>query len=148
MGRAERQNKILELIKEQEIETQEELAAALAVAGFDVTQATVSRDIKELSLIKSMGHDKKYKYIYRGDEMPVSIHMGLFRKLIVSIQSANNLIVIKTLSGSANVLASYIDKLKEPEILGTVAGDDTILMVIDCNENALIWIQKLKEMFL
>ena len=123
---------IKEIIESQEIETQEELSDALRQAGFKVTQATISRDIKELGLIKALDENKKYRYVFvENSDLKISTKLiTLFRESVVSIASAENLIVIKTLSGSANAAAMAIDKLNLPEMLGCVAGDDTLLMVI------------------
>ncbi|AGL02003.1 arginine repressor [Desulfoscipio gibsoniae] len=128
-----RHKKILELIKEQEISTQEDLVVALQNAGFSVTQATVSRDIKELGLIKVPGNTGISRYTVAGE--PVNPRnedrmKRLFRDSVVSLDYSENLIIIKTPPGEAQGVASTIDNAGWPEIIGTVAGDDTILIII------------------
>lgn len=132
-----RQNKILELIKYQEVDTQEKLASLLRAAGYKVTQATVSRDIKELQLIKSISDRGKSCYVLPTKaEPPVSDRFKkILRETIQSIDSAENLIVIKTLSGCASAAAEAIDTSNYPEIIGTLAGDNTILVIVDSKEH-------------
>jgi transcriptional regulator of arginine metabolism len=123
--------KILEIIENNPIATQEELSEKLKKEGFNVTQATVSRDIKELRLIK-VPWDDNYKYA-QPENAPAVISekfVRLFRESITGIDYSENLIVIKTLSGTANAAAAAIDSLNWNEILGTVAGDDTILVIV------------------
>ena len=134
--RSARQSKILDIISKQEIETQEDLSAALKRAGISVTQATISRDIKELGLIKVLSDNKKYKYaiVDMGEQKISNKFLNLFRESVVSIASSENLIVIKTISGSANAAAMAIDKLGFKEMLGCVAGDDTLLIVVTSKE--------------
>ncbi len=127
-----RQVAILEIIASGGVETQEELADELRKRGFQVTQATVSRDIKELRLIKSTSSDGSYRYI-TVDKTKSGLNERLIRvfsETVVSMRSAYNQIIIKTLSGSANIAAETIDSLQWPEILGTIAGDNTILMIV------------------
>ena len=129
-----RQAKILELVRERTIETQEELAAVLRSEGFDVTQATVSRDIKELSLIKIPG-DNNSSYYALSDEQVVRRGgedrlKRLVRLSLSDINSSENLIIIKTPPGEAQGMASAIDHVHWAEIIGTVAGDDTILVIV------------------
>ncbi|WP_347487557.1 arginine repressor [Desulfoscipio sp. XC116] len=128
-----RHKKILELIKEKEISTQEDLVAVLQNAGFLVTQATVSRDIKELGLIKVPGNSGISRYTVPGEPMNPRNEdrmKRLFRDSVVSLDYSENLIIIKTLPGEAQGVASTIDNASWPEVIGTVAGDDTILIVI------------------
>ncbi|MDR3293797.1 MAG: arginine repressor [Clostridiales bacterium] len=131
MPKSKRQAKILELISNGAVETQDELTALLCTAGFDVTQATVSRDIKELGLVKTASDGGAYKY-FQSIQTPKlsSRRIDLFKGAVVSVDSAENIIVIKTISGSASSAAALVDTLKEPAILGTVAGDDTIFVVV------------------
>ncbi|NLC16427.1 MAG: arginine repressor [Clostridiales bacterium] len=131
MGRTSRQTKILEIISKKDIETQEELVAELKKVNFNVTQATVSRDIKELGLIKVLGESRKYKYaLEKTGNSNISVKLtNLFRESVISIDSANNLIVVKTLSGSANAAAVMVDKSGYDGVLGCIAGDDTFLIV-------------------
>ncbi len=132
-----RQRKILELIKSYDIETQEDLVNRLRDSGFDVTQATVSRDIKELSLIKIASGNSKYKYFVTAEPRH-NLNMNRLSKLLkdsaTSIDYSDNLIVIKTLPGVANAIASCIDHIQWPEVIGTIAGDDTILLVVKPKE--------------
>ena len=128
-----RHKKIMELIKEHEISTQEDLAEALQIAGFSVTQATISRDIKELGLIKVPGNSGISCYTLPGDSVNAKNEdrmKRLFRDAVIFMDKSENLIIIKTLPGEAQGVASTIDNVGWPEIIGTVAGDDTILIVI------------------
>ncbi|MGF6375471.1 transcriptional regulator of arginine metabolism [Clostridiales Family XIII bacterium PM5-7] len=135
--RYSRQNKILELITNHEIETQDKLAAMLHDEGFEVTQATISRDIKELQLIKALSSSGKYKYAVSGrQDAPISDRfVKIFRETITSFASAQNLIVIKTLSGCGPAAGEAVDCIGLPHVIGSVAGDNTLLMVIDKEEN-------------
>jgi len=133
-----RHAKILEVIEQKDIETQEELAEELRSHGFDVTQATVSRDIKELRLIKVLTPSGTYKYatIDKAESKNWERLIRVFSESVTSIDCANNLIVVKTLSGNAQAAAAAIDALNWPEILGCVAGDDTILVVVRDGDKA------------
>ena len=127
-----RQIAILEIIAEQAIETQEELADALRNHGFQVTQATVSRDIKELRLVKALSADGAYRYV-ASDKNESGLNerlVRMFSETVISISYAYNQIIIKTLSASASIAAETIDSLQWPEILGTIAGENTILMIV------------------
>lgn len=132
MARSARQIKLLDIIAKRDIETQEALASALISEGFKVTQATISRDIKELGLIKVMTPDKRYKYA----QPSMQEHSGnlklinLFKESVLSIEASQNIIVIKTLIGAASTSALLIDKMNISEIMGCVAGDDTIILVV------------------
>lgn len=147
MHRNARQHKILELISTMEIDTQEELCAELNKLNFNVTQATISRDIKELKLYKISGLTKKYKYAcLESDDDSVRGKMKtLFRECVQTITSANNLIVVKTMRGNGSTAGLFVDSLQLKEILGSIAGDDTLLIVVDTNENTHIVAQKLRE---
>lgn len=147
MPRSSRQSKILELISKKPIETQEELVDELLAHKLKVTQATVSRDIKELGLIKIMDEGtRRYKYTYiENDSQKLNNKaINIFRHSVISIDSANNLVVIKTLSGSANAAAAVIDKLDTDSILGSIAGDDTLLIVLRTNEDVSAVLSTLK----
>lgn len=132
MARTGRQLKLIEIINKNEIETQEALAEALRNEGYLVTQATVSRDIKDLGLIKVMTPNKTYMYAQPAstEQKSSGKMLNLFRECVISIDYAGHLIVIKTVSGGANSAATLVDKLNFPEVMGCVAGDDTILVVI------------------
>ena len=143
-----RQVAILDIIEKQEIETQEELASALNARGIRVTQATVSRDIKELRLLKVLTPSGKYKSA-TGDQADNNLTDRFIRMLaesLLSVSSANNLIVVKTLSGSANVAAEALDSMHWPEVLGTLAGDNTVLLIIRSNEETLTVTSRIREM--
>ena len=133
-----RQNAILELIRERDIETQEEFANELKTLGIVVTQATVSRDIKELRLLKVLAADGGYKYATadKADHSLSDRFVRMFVDSVLSITYSNNIIVIKTLSGSANAAAEAIDSMRWTEILGTMAGDNTILVIVRTNDDA------------
>ncbi len=135
--RYSRQDKILELIEKYEIETQEALAEKLSENGFNVTQATVSRDIRELQLVKiptSDGHSK-----YSASAPVAAISDGRFQKIfkntVISIASSGNIIVLKTLTGCANAAGEVVDTTGVPGILGTLAGDNTVFVVVDSPEH-------------
>ncbi len=127
-----RQNEIIRLITSGDIETQEELASALRSLGYKVTQATVSRDIRELRLIKVPAKGGGFKYA-KPERHEIAVSERLARILadsLVNVDSSGNMIVVKTLSGSANVAAEALDNLGWSEILGTIAGDNTIFIVV------------------
>ncbi len=135
--KARRQALIREIVESQSIQTQEELAQALGERGMVVTQATVSRDIKEMHLLKVLAEDGSYRYATM-DREEQGTNERLIRMLsdsVVSMDSANNLIVIRTLPGSAHVAGEAVDCLKWPEVLGTIAGDNTILVIVRSNED-------------
>lgn len=128
-----RHARIKEIIEHSVIETQEDLALALKKQHIVVTQATVSRDIKELMLIKVPTGDGRYRYAYPTEkELIYSKNrlINLFRDSVLGINFSENIVIIKTLPGVANAVASALDHAKWPEIIGTVAGDDTILIVV------------------
>ena len=135
--KAKRQALIREIVESQCIQTQEELADALARHGMVVTQATVSRDIKEMHLLKVLSEEGGYRYATM-DKSEQGMNERLIRMLsdsVVDMSSANNLIVIHTLPGSAHVAGEAVDSLHWPEVLGTIAGDNTILVIARSNED-------------
>lgn len=136
--KSKRQAKILELIARFEIETQEELAARLNDAGFSVTQATVSRDIRELNLSKVAGHRGKQKYaaIERHEKKNSDKYTRVLKEGYMSKAVATHMIVIKTVSGMAMAVAAAIDNLNISGIVGCIAGDDTIMCAIHSAEDA------------
>ncbi|MDY4676850.1 MAG: arginine repressor [Candidatus Borkfalkiaceae bacterium] len=148
MSKIKRQQKILDSIKQYEIETQEELIAILRNAGFNVTQATVSRDINELQLIKIAGSGKKYRYaqVTQGKSIDNAKFLTLFKAAVVSIEAAQNIVVVKTLISNANPVAATVDSLGYHEIVGSVAGDDTLLIVTHNNEEAANVVAKLNAL--
>lgn len=127
-----RHAKILEIIMNQDIETQEELTQALKKNGMNVTQATVSRDIKELRLIKQMSRTGRYKYasLASQDAMLTDRLVRLFKESIVSLDHAGNIVVLRTIPAAAQAAASAIDAANFDEVVGTIAGDDTIFVVV------------------
>ena len=147
--KSKRQEKILQLIAEYEIETQEELIFYLNKYGFEATQATISRDIRELKLTKIVGSTGNYRYTVQESASAVS-NIPKFNSAlldsITKISVANNIIVLKTFPGLANAIGSGIDAIHIPEILGCVAGDDTVIIVITDNPSAKEISEKLKQM--
>jgi len=127
-----RHAKILEIIMNRDIETQEELTQALKKNGMTVTQATVSRDIKELRLIKQMSRTGRYKYasLASQDAMLTDRLVRLFKESIVSLDHAGNMVVLRTIPAAAQAAASAIDAANFDEVVGTIAGDDTIFVVV------------------
>ena len=142
-----RHTKILELIHEYEIETQEELAQRLEEAGFKVTQATVSRDIRELCLTKVA--NKKGRSVYavlQGQNPNLSEkYSRVLRDAFVSMDTAQNILVIKTVPGMAMGVAAALDELKFSEIIGRIAGDDTVISVIKTADQSLLVMEKLRK---
>lgn len=136
--RISRQNKILELIEKYEIETQDKLAALLREYGYEVTQATISRDIKELQLIKILSSSGKYKYAASANqEGPVSDRLSnIYRETVKSTAYSGNIVLLKTLSGCANAAAEALDSMCLPHVIGSVAGDNTIMFVVDDPANS------------
>ena len=131
MARSSRQSKILELISTKEIETQDELARELKNANFEITQATISRDIKELGLTKILSSSGKYKYAILGSEQQVvsNKYINIFKECVISAKSALNLVVIKTIKGMGVGVCSFIDKLNLNELMGATYCDDTVMLV-------------------
>ena len=138
---------ILKLIASENIDTQEELARLLSAQGFTVTQATVSRDIKELRLIKVLTGDGHYKYatVEKAETDLQERFIRLFSNCVVSITSSGNLIVLKTMAGSAAVAAEAIDSLKWPEIAGSIAGDNTIFVAVREGKNVAELIKRFQK---
>ena len=147
MMRSGRHTTILDIISKMEIETQEELCAELNKQNYKVTQATVSRDIKELRLFKVAGVEKKYKsaYIDEGLNRISPKMQNLFRECVLSMRPAMNQVVIKTLRGNGSNAGMIVDKLNFQEIVGSIAGDDTLLIVTESPEQANIVVEKLNE---
>ncbi len=134
MARANRQLKILDIISKHDVDTQEELVDYLRSEGFAVTQATVSRDIKEMGIIKTLSSDgRHYKYAAQQTKEATAADkfLSMFKNTVISIKSSGNLIVLKTEAGSAGPAAELIDKLSYDEVLGVIAGDNTIFVALD-----------------
>ncbi len=145
--KSNRQDEILRIIANNEVETQEELAEALREHGYQVTQATISRDIKELRLIKIAGSRGNYRYA-RPDRQETAVSDRLIRILtdsMIGVDSTGQIVVAKTLSGSANVAAEAIDMMNWPEIVGTIAGDNTIFIAARTPEDAAEITSKIRK---
>lgn len=134
--KGKRQNKIIELIRTHDVETQEELAELLAQAGFQVTQATVSRDIREMKLTKVSMGDKRQKYIVlqENESSMNERYVRVLREGFISMDMAQNILVINTVSGMAMAVAAALDAMQIQEIVGCIAGDDTIMCAIRTTE--------------
>ena len=145
--KTKRQSKILELIRKNDIETQEELLAYLIHAGFAVTQATVSRDIREMKLTKISTESGRQKYAALNDkaENMSEKYVRVLRDGFVSMDVAQNILVIKTVSGMAGAVCASIDAMNIHEIVGSIAGDDTIMCAIRTAEDAVAIMKKIRK---
>ncbi len=143
-----RHDKIIEIIAKNVVETQEQLACLLKEAGYDVTQATVSRDIRQMKLSKQVTEDGRQKYVYStaDSEAMQDKYVSVLKAGFASMDVAQNILVIKTVSGMAMALAAAIDAIEFPEIVGCIAGDDTIMIAIKTNDEAVMLMEKLREM--
>ena len=141
--KTQRQAKIMEIISNQDVETQEQLLEALRAAGFNSTQATISRDIKELRIIKELTNFGTYRYSTATKEVSGSFSSRLntiFRECVTDFDYAQNLMVIKTIPGLASAAGSAIDAMNMSVVIGTLAGDDTVLVVMrDTNAAAAFY---------
>ena len=146
--KSKRHSKILEIINNNDIETQEELAEALKYAGFDVTQATVSRDIKLLKLVKMQSESGKYKYISSAkEERDINDKLySILKNAAIGVEQVDKFVVIKTLTGAASAAAEAIDTLYSNDVAGTIAGDNTIFVLVRTDEKALELISKVRKM--
>lgn len=144
----DRHAKIIEIIKRHDIETQEELVEKLRKMGMEVTQATISRDIKELRLIKIMNEKGRYKYaVINSSEGSISEKLlKVFRESFLTCDYANNIVVVKTLPGMAQAAASAIDSMKWAGVIGSIAGDDTIMIVCRAEKIAEELTEKFERM--
>jgi len=145
--KAKRQAKILELVREYEIETQAELTKLLADCGFDVTQATVSRDIHEMKLTKISSAGQGYKYALppQQDQEGISRLKRVFWDGFVSMDTAGNLLVIRTFNGMAMAVGAALDGIPLPEIVGCIAGDDVVMCATKSEQDAIELMEKLKR---
>lgn len=135
----QRQAAILKIINENEIKTQEDLSALVCAAGFPATQATISRDIKELRLVKVATSDNSYKYAApnkHNNSGYMTRLKNIFKECVIHIDRAQNLVVLKTLNGMANAAAAAMDAMEIDDIVGTIAGDDTILIILRTSDDA------------
>ena len=131
--KAQRQAKIVEIISNAYVETQEQLLQALTDQGFSSTQATISRDIKELRIVKELTSLGTYRYCVPEKDAPPALSdrlNNIFRECVISVDYAENLVVIHTLPGMANAAASALDAMRSGAVLGTLAGDDTVVIVM------------------
>ena len=144
----DRRSKMLEIISKKEIETQEELAQELRKEGFNVTQATVSRDIKNLQLIKVLSSSGRYKYVANKEDSKDTIGklVTLLSHTIISVENIDKMVVVRTITASAPTAAEAIDQLDLAEIAGTIAGDNTIFMMVRSDEMAVEIVKKISEL--
>ena len=144
-----RQEKIIELIEKYNIDTQEELLRRLRGAGFDVTQATVSRDIKELRLIKTLSGDGRYRYATSAEELSSDMSfkfLSIFSESVKTVDYAGNIVVVKCYTGMANAACAALDSIHWNGVVGTLAGDDTIFVLIRSEHRALELVGELKKL--
>ncbi len=146
--KSSRHSKILEIINEYPIETQDELLSRLKTEGYKVTQATISRDIKDLRLVKTLGSDGKYRYTEaQASSSEIRSNFDqLFLSSVVSMDLAQNIVVIKTLSGMANAVCAALDSTGNNAIVGTIAGDDTIFVACRTDDHARSLVSTLKQL--
>lgn len=146
--KGKRQSKIIDLISKNDVETQDDLVRLLKKTGFPVTQATISRDIKELHLIKSQTESGAYKYSVneKKETSDMNVLMRIFKDTVLSIEAAGNIVVIKTLNGSANAAAEVVDGLHIPEIAGSLAGDNTIFIAVRGEDAAMNIVTRFRQM--
>ena len=145
--KSSRQAKILEIVSTRDVETQEQLLELLQKAGFTSTQATISRDIKELRIVKELTSFGSYRYTTAAREVPNTFTGRLntiFRECVTSFDYAQNIIVIHTLPGLANAAAAALDTMNMSVVLGTIAGDDTVFIVMRDNNSAAAFCGEIK----
>ena len=145
----DRQNQLLQIISEEIIETQEQLLEQLRQRGVASTQATISRDIKQLHLVKEPTGHGTYKYAVSSSRARLNIADKLrtiFRESVLTVDNAQNIVVIKTLPGLANAAGSAVDGMDVPYLVGSLAGDDTALLIMRDTESALDFTEEIKEM--
>ena len=147
--KSQRQAKILEIISNKNVETQEQLLSELQAAGFRGTQATISRDIKELRIVKELTTLGTYRYTTSSNELSGTFSARLntiFRECVVNFDYAQNIIVIRTLPGLANAAASAIDAMNMSAVVGSLAGDDTVMIVMRDNNAAAAFCGEIKHL--
>ena len=145
--KSDRHEKIIELIENNDIETQEELCRLLREAGFDVTQATVSRDINRLKLIKVSNGNGRQKYaVIRHEAINVDKYKLILRESFVSVDNAQNLLIVKTVPGMAMPVAAAIDHMKLTGLVGCIAGDDTVMCAMKSTELAVAAVKDIQSM--
>lgn len=136
----DRQNVIMEIISQQDIETQNQLLEALALRGVKSTQATLSRDIRDMRLIKELGPNGNYRYVMTANQDNADMDARLrkiFKECVLSYDLAQNILVIKTLSGLAQAAGSALDGMEIPGLVGTIAGDDTVFLALKDTDAAV-----------
>ena len=144
-----RQAKILEIIAERDIETQEELLSALQECGFSSTQATISRDIKELRIVKELDARGTYRYSASKSEITATFTNRLntiFRECVTGLDYAQNIVVINTLPGLASAACSALDSMKLPQVVGTIAGDDTAFLLMRDTNTAIEFCNEIRRL--
>jgi len=148
--KSKRHNKILEIINKRDIETQEDLAEALKLENFDVTQATVSRDIKNLKLLKVQNSNGRYKYVEPNKELnDINDKLeSILSNAAISVENVDKFVVVKTLTGSAMAVAEAIDTIFDTEVAGTIAGDNTIFILVRSLDKAKELVEKVKSKIL
>lgn len=147
--KSKRQQEILDIITGHEVETQEQLLELLKARGIQTTQATISRDIKQLHLVKELAAGGIYKYAVSQRKAAANFAGRLrtiFRESVISYDAAQNIVVVKTLSGLANGAAEALDNMDIPELVGSLAGDNTIILIMRSNEAALEFCEEIREM--
>ena len=147
--KSQRQAKIIEIISTRNVETQEQLLAALQKEGFRGTQATISRDIKELRIVKELTNLGTYRYTTTSNEVSNSFSNRLntiFRECVIGVDYAQNIIVIRTLPGLASAAGSAIDAMNMSLVVGTLAGDDTVMVVMRDNNAAAVFCGEIKNL--
>ena len=147
--KTDRHAKIIEIISEQNIETQEELCSALKNAGIEATQATVSRDIRKLRLVKVALNNGKQKYSLphvQPEEAYSEKYVRILKDAFISMDTAQNILVIKTVSGMAMAVATAFDNMKMPGVVGSIAGDDTVMVAVKTVDDTHKLVQEIKEL--
>ena len=148
--KVKRQNKILDFVKNRNVETQEDLLVLLKEEGFNVTQATISRDIKELRLVKSLGSDGKYKYVVANHESHTDLpskFLTIFNEAVIAVDNGMNIVSIQCHSGMAQAVCAAMDSMHFSEVISTLAGDDTIFVLCRTTEDAIDMVAKLNNVF-
>lgn len=143
-----RHSKIIEIIEQKEIDTQDELVFELGKAGIQVTQATISRDIKELKLVKVLGNNGNYKYAILKDSDKSSFDklIRFVKDVLISIDYSGNIICLNTVDGAANLVAKVIDSLEEKEILGTIGGTDTVFVLMRDTNDIPMFVERFEKL--
>ena len=146
--KSQRQSKILELIAQQDIETQEQLLAALEKCGFHSTQATISRDIKELRVVKELSPAGTYRYTVQQNESATFFSRlnNIFRECVIKLDYAQNIVVVKTMPGLASAACSALDNMDITYMVGSLAGDDTAFLLMQDAESAAAFCEEIRAM--